>query len=552
MALPKEPRQQMINMMYLVLIALLAMNVSADILKAFRLVQVSLDKSNNAALLKADDLWAKMELQYKNDPVKAKDFHSKAKNVRKNCKELVDLIVEVKSTIEKKGSKDQVSGKAAYTDQGHGVPELAQASNQEIGSEILIFRKQGDRLRDKINATVESLMFIVDEKERESFTFALERAEDVQTSDGKKNWAADKFESMPLAAVVTMLSKFEADVRATEIDMLSYLLSKIGVDDIAFDVLESQVIPQSSYITLGEDYKAQIFVSAYSSTQDPLILIGKLDESKLTPTDSSGTMFEAIVVPEGGETPMLSVTDTLKVKNGKGIFKVSPNGIGPQEYEGVIRLRKPTGGFKFFPFKAEYAVGKGGVVVSPDKMNVLYIGVDNPISISVPGFAPDKVKGSITQGSLRAGGKKGSYVAKVTRPGDANILVSVITPDGKSKQMGKAPFRVKRVPDPTAKVGGQSGGNIKTAKFKAQRGIIADLENFDFDIRFRIVSYELIYRAPRQDLITAQGKGQSFDQRALNLIKRAKPGDSFVFNSIRAKGPDGTTRKLPAISFELK
>ncbi len=103
----------------------------------------------------------------------------------------------------------------------------------------------------------------------------------------KSNGLLIKFQAMPLAAVVTMLSKFEADVRATEIDMMNYLLSKIGVDDIAFDVLESQVIPQSSYITMGEDYKAQIFVSAYSSTQDPLILIGELDESKITASDSS-------------------------------------------------------------------------------------------------------------------------------------------------------------------------------------------------------------------------------------------------------------------------
>ncbi len=267
----------------------------------------------------------------------------------------------------------------------------------------------------------------------------------------------------------------------------------------------------------------------------------------------AGTLYDPITVPAGGEAPMLKVNGHFKSKKMVRVFLIrSPSNVGPQSYEGVIRLRKPSGEFKFFPFKAEYNVGKGGVVVSPDKMNVLYIGVDNPISISVPGFDPTKVKGSITQGSLRAGSRKGSYIAQVTRPGDADIIVSAVTPEGKTKQMGKAPFRVKRVPDPVAKVGGQPGGNIKTAKFKAQRGIIADLDNFDFDIRFNVVSYEVIYRAPRADLISTKGSGAAFDTRILNLMNRAKPGDSFVFNDIKAKGPDGTTRKLPSISFELK
>ncbi len=191
MALPKEPRQQMINMMYLVLIALLAMNVSADILKAFRLVQVSLDKSNVAALAKGEDLWTKMELQYKNDPVKVKEFHSKARSVRKETGELLDFINETKSTLEKMGSATQKAGPEAYTDQGHGVEELAQASDQEIGSQVLIFRKQGDKLKDKINSTRAKLLSLVEPKDRENFILALDAAENPQTSDGEKQWAAD-------------------------------------------------------------------------------------------------------------------------------------------------------------------------------------------------------------------------------------------------------------------------------------------------------------------------------------------------------------------------
>lgn len=550
MSLPKEPRQQMINMMYLVLIALLAMNVSAEILKAFRLVQLSLDKSNKAAIAKVDDLYGQFEFNMKNDPEKTREFYKRAKLVKQYSAELFDFIGQIKAKLEKLGSGEGKSGEEAYQDHGHGVTELAEASNQDFSGQVFVLERQGDKLQDLINLTRERMLTIIDDNERETFsqTFALERAEKPKSDEGSnRSWAASTFESMPLAAVVTLLSKYESDVKAAEIDILSYLLSKIGAEDIRFDVLESQVIPQSSYVTLGEDYKAKIFVSAYSSTQIPSIFIGQLNKD-IVGAAEPGTKLSPVLVD-----PMTKIQDTLRVESGKGEYKVSPNGIGPQAYEGAIRLKKPDGNYIYFPFIEEYTVGKGGVVVSPDKMNVFYIGVDNPVSISVPGFAPDKVKASVSQGSLSPGSGKGRYIVRVNKTGEAIVNVSVVTPDGNGvKSMGKAPFRVKRVPDPVAKVGTLPSGNVPTATFKAQRGVVADLENFDFDIKFNVLSYELIYQAPRQDLIIVTGNGPIFDSKMLALLSRAKPGDSFVLNEIKVKGPDGSTRKLPSVAYRLK
>jgi gliding motility-associated protein GldM len=184
-------------------------------------------------------------------------------------------------------------------------------------------------------------------------------------------------------------------------------------------------------------------------------------------------------------------------------------------------------------------------------MNVFYIGVDNPVSISVPGFPAEKVSASITAGSIIPAGAGGKYTVKVTQPGKVNVTVSAKQLDNSVKSMGAVEFRVKRVPDPIAKIADQPGGSISTSKFKVQRGMIAVLENFDFDIRFQIVGFEMTYGAKRQDLVSARASGPLFDSKMLDFINRAKPGDTFYFDDIKAKGPDGTIRKLPTIAFKL-
>jgi len=549
MSLPKEPRQQMINMMYLVLIALLALSASAEILKAFRLIQINMHKSNVSALGKIKAIDTDFQLAYTNDPKKTEPFLKKSKKLEEYCNDLEELIITIQERLERAGSGDETVGDAAYQDHGHGIGELAEAKNTEIGSEVLILKGEGKKLGLKINETREKLKNeILDEKVREHFIFALSEAVDPPVQEGgyKPSWEEDKFEGMPLAAVVTMLEKLKGDLIATELDLLGYLLNEIGAEDMKFDKLETQVIPVSNYVTLGEEYNSQIFVSAYNSTQEPDIYIGKLDDSKIT-IDSFGNIDPIEI------DPMVSVEDSLEVVNGKGLYTMSSNslGLGPKTYEGVVKMRKPDGNFRYYPFRTNFMVGKSSVVVSPDKMNVLYIGVDNPLSVSVPGFGPDKVSASIPGATMRSKGG-GKYIAKVRRPGKVNVNVSVKDEEGKSKVVGKAKFRVKRVPDPVPSVAGQSGGSIKTSTFKAQAGIIAELKDFDFDLRFRIVSFEMLYSKPRADLVSAKGTNERFTPKMKAMIKRAKPGDTFVFNDVKAKGPDGTTRKIGSISFILK
>jgi gliding motility-associated protein GldM len=182
-------------------------------------------------------------------------------------------------------------------------------------------------------------------------------------------------------------------------------------------------------------------------------------------------------------------------------------------------------------------------------MNVFYIGVENPVSISVPGYGSDKITASISSGSIS--GSNGKYIVKVTTVGKTNVTVSAKGDDGKPKSFPPKEFRIKRVPDPIAKVGNSSGGKVPAAQFKVQRGVLAVLENFDFELKFNVIGFEMTYAAKRQDLVSKVAKGPSFTPEMLDYLQKAKPGDTFYFDDIRVQGPDGATRKLPSIVFQL-
>ncbi len=187
-------------------------------------------------------------------------------------------------------------------------------------------------------------------------------------------------------------------------------------------------------------------------------------------------------------------------------------------------------------------------VVSPDKMNVFYIGVDNPVSLSVSGASIDDVKATIDKGQLVPNGR-GKYIVRVPGPhgSKANIALSV-----GGSVINRNLFRVKRVPDPVPEVGGKSGGTLGTGEMKAQRGVIARLKDFDFDARFEVLGFELTLAERGQDLLIVGNKGARFNDKSKNLLKKAKVGSIYYFDNIKVRGPDKTTRKLPSISFKIR
>jgi gliding motility-associated protein GldM len=547
MSIPKEPRQQMINMMYLVLTALLALNVSAEILNAFKLVKDGLHTSNEAIEGKNTATMASFQKSMENDPKKTGPFFEDAQKVRTMTSEFITYVDEIETQLIKESGEYEDAEKT----------ELKGKKNVDVTTRLMVDKKKGAELKDKISELKNNLVNLpslknLGDAEREEVLRNLTLNADFDPNSksvkrlGKKTWEDYNFGRVPVIAVVTLLEKFKGDAKNSEAAILDKLYSKIDAASYKFDELSAKVIAPTSYILAGAEYTADIFVSATSSTQNPEVFIGRFNNQvKLGANGKLETV-------KTEQMPLADGYQTLKVEAGYGKFSDKTSSLGVKEVTGAVRVKKPQGdGFEYFPFKFEYTVAQAGVVVSPDKMNVFYIGVDNPVSISVPGFPAEKVTASISSGTIASAGAGGKYTVKVTQPGKANVTVSAKQLDGSTKAMGAVEFRVKRVPDPIAKIADQPGGSISASKFKVQRGMIAVLENFDFDIRFQIVGFEMTYGAKRQDLVSARTNAPLFDSKMLDFINRAKPGDVFYFDDIKAKGPDGTTRKLPSIAFKL-
>lgn len=546
MGIPKEPRQQMINMMYLVLTALLALNISAEVLNAFKLVSDGMQTSNNAIDKKNFSIMDAFDSQYANDPTRTAPYLKDAKRAVAFSNDFVDRVQALRELI--------ITESDGYLHDDTVAGDLKGKKNYEVTTRLMVDKDNGRDLKAAITSLRDSLLALptLNEVDKEAlskqFTLSTDFNEDAAKRLGKKTWEEYLFDHVPVIAANTILTKFQGDAKNSAGLVIETLFKKIGASSYKFDALSAKVIAPSSYVLAGQEYKADIFVSATSSTQDPKVYFGTFNPDVIK--NPKAETFDKQDV-----FPLKPGYDSIPTVAGFGKYSDKSSVVGLKEKTGAIKVKKPQGnGYDYFPFKLEYQIAEAGLVVSPDKMNVFYIGVDNPVSVSVPGFPADKVTAAFNKNGTLKQVKPGNFIANVTTvdlKGETEVQVYVTTSDGSKKMMGSKPFRIKRVPDPTAMIGPDKGGSVKAPNFKVQKGMQAVLENFDFDIRFNIVSFEMTYAAARQDLLSTSTDGPLFSQKMTDYLSKAKPGDVFYFDKIKAKGPDGTIRNLPGIVFKL-
>ncbi len=565
----ETPRQAMIGMMYLFYTALLALNVSAEILTAFTLVDGSLRKTNTITEGVIEGTQTEFAKAMTNNPNGVKKYNDLANEVvaaaDKAYKEIQHYKLALVGTLEgvygdndytapyseASDAKDQEIEKSLRDKWAADKPEAADPNlvdiddlvskkdDNNVGGEIFITNGQGKVVAKSREDYKNTLIDIVgrgtdnsevSQKAKESLVASLNEllstarmkseSDDIDSVD----WDVSNFEHLPAAGVLTLMTKMQADVRNTESSVLSYLLSQIGKTDMKFNAIRAVVSPTtSSYVLVGEPYKADIFVAAYDSTQDPEILVGG---------------------------------SPLKVEKGVGKYTGSTGAVGVKSFGGVIKLKnKTTGELKEYPFKGEYEVGQSSLSVSPTKMNVLYIGVPNPLEVTASGYNPEKLHVSISQGSVnKAGGQAGAYSALVKTPGTAKVTVTA-TVDGQTKNLGTREFRVKRVPDPRASITTKDawgkGGTVSKSLLAASAGVKADLENFDFDMKFVIVGFK-VSATIKGFVQDATSTSAAFTSQQKNIINQAPAGSKIYIEDIKAKGPDGSVRDLGAIVLKLK
>ncbi|MEI6141818.1 MAG: gliding motility protein GldM [Mariniphaga sp.] len=508
---PETPRQKMINVMYLVLTAMLALNVDKEVLNAFAAVDQSfvqtiknMDSKNQ---LVYNDFQAKTAVNKQ----KFEADYEKSLKVKANAESLYRYIDSLKVMLVK-----------AVDGEEGDINNIVSKSDLNITPNLMINKKNGNKLRLAIEAYRDELIAVIDTTRAgksviTSINKSLDTSKPVTKDGSTPTWEDSKFLGYPLIAVITLMSKMQSDVRNAEADVINYLSGKKDAVAMKFDDLQAVVLPTSTYVLAGNAYEARIFLTAVDATVIPEVYVGN---SKL-PFD-----------------PKLNAS----------IYKFITSNDGKSKYTGRIDYKKQDGSIMSLPFESEYEVAKPSMTVSPTRMNVFYLGLDNPVSISVPGISANNLIPTITNGTIQKG--PDGYFVRPDKIGvDCKITVSAMI-DGQSKEIGTTPFRVKKVPDPLAYVAGKMEGLISKSELLAQQGIFAKIPDFDFEMKFTVQSFS-VSTSKGGFVIDEPAKGNKFTKEQINLFNALNKGSRLYIESIVVKGDDGTTRSLPPINFKI-
>jgi gliding motility-associated protein GldM len=557
MAHGKEtPRQKMIGMMYLVLTALLALNVSTSVLDAFKIIDQGLEKTGVTMENKNKEIYLGFEKEFQLNQSKTAIWRDRALQVRERTQQVYDYIQELKlKTLNEseRGKSDAIEGKAIDHDQIENTTDYDTPHRIMIGTE-LTDKSEARKLKNEIAGLREFMLTLVKEKElpdqlKESISKSLDTEPPAIKKGQKKDpaaatWEYHKFGHSPLMGFLAIMSSMQIDLRNAESEMINYLYSQISAGEVKFNELEAVVVPNTSYVIKGNQYKASIFLAARDTTQAPDIYVVEGVSQPWIETTDPATGQRKFERREGLNYTKLPV----EKGTGKGLFERTGSSSGTRTWGGIIEIKGPGGDPIIRPFSAEYTVAEGAAVVSATKMNVFYLGVDNPVEISVAGVAGNKIRANVTNGVIEQRGNE--WIMRPKRVG--NCLVNVTAElDGKWTPVGTKEYRVKPVPDPEAKVNNQKGGMIAKNVLMAQSGVVAAMPpDFDFDLKFTVTEYTVM--AVIQGFVQERKvKGNQFNQEVRNLINTLSKGNPVYFQDIKAVGPDGSVRNLSTINFKL-
>ncbi len=505
MSLPKEPRQKMINIMYLVLTALLAINISAEILNAFKTINESLEKTNNAVKLSTDRVFASLteKLTDPTTKTKAEIWHPRAKQVMSYSETAYNYIENLKKELIAESSK---GGKFKEDEQNATTRIFVQkGKGKELYKILEGFKNNILGINDTIKAEFEK-------------SLQVDLTPPKSQNSKKKTWEEAYFYMAPAVGALSILSKFQNDIKTSENKVVTFCHEQVGKVELRFDTFEAIVGQNSKYLMPGQEIEITAGLGAFSKTKLPSVTI-----------NGSGVALN---------------------EKGQAIYKAQAGGVGQHTINVTVAFTDQDGNPQTRTIPVEYTVGSANASIALDKMNVLYIGVDNPVTIAASGGGDDKVQATITGGggSLTRVGN-GKYIARVNSiTDDCRISVSV-----EGKLAGASQFRVRTVPEAQAYVGNKaSGENIPAGAFKAQGGVAAGIKNFPFELDYTVVSFTFTCDT-EDDIISIPVQGYAFQGAVRTAINQhVQAGRMVTIDDIRVKGPDGRTTKAPSLVYYIK
>ena len=540
MSIPKEPRQLMINLMYLVLTALLALNVSAEVMNAF----LSIDKSlatTNANTNKALDATVEgLDNLLKEDAKKKyRPLQPAISAIREEVKGFSSYMEDIRvKLIDGSGNKDGGIDDGDYVMKDGKRKKLKGLKKKDITTRMMVQEGPGDEIEAKIRSTRGNILKAYNDVLTDhGKTFGL-KPEEIKKKmanfeanltlgvtnewegTDKTSWSDFKFRQMPVAAVLPTLTQIVTDAKNAESAGVNQLAELSGGRVVEFNKFFPVINAKKGYVIKGEKFEAEVSVGTYSD--------------QINPSDVNITINGASKRPN---------------KDGVVTFSETANSLGKRTLKLTATVKNPlTGESNSGSSEFTYEVGERSVAVSADKMNVFYIGVDNPISVSAAGVNSNDLKVSVSGGGgkLKKTGSN-SWTITVSQPGECKVNVNA-GPLKDSKG-----FRVKRIPDPVARLGKKEDGGMGNGEFKAQQGLIAWLDNFDFDAKCRIQGFTVVRVPKREDPIESINPSGTYNSKSKRIVNAAKPGDTYYFRDVKARCPgDSAGRKINSLVFNIR
>ena len=513
MSLPKEPRQKMINIMYLVLTALLALNVSSEILNAFKTIDQSLSNANIIIQKKNDDILKSLQKKLADPKTaeKAAIWAPMADKAHALSDAIYNHIQTLKQDLKVESRLKKVDGKEVFNE-----------DDLEASTRLFLKGKdpKGKDLLNRLTQFKKDLGEIDPALAKEVLpNLPLDLSIPISNNmASKSDWAYAYFNMTPTVASLAILTKFQNDIRNSESQVVEYCHRQIGEVELIYDQFNAFAASNSQYLMSGEELIITAGVGAFSSAAKPTISV------------------DGTVIPITAD--------------GSATYKSTAGAPGLNSKRVRISFIKPDGETAIVEKIVNYTVGTpSGLVVSTDKTRVFYKGLDNPLSITGGGGA-EKINASVegTGATIKKAGP-GQYIVNCTQLGSVVVNIN----DGKQTQ--KVSIPVKRVPNPLALVGESAGGNMAANVFRVQGGVVAELKDFIFDgIKFNVTSFIVIGTGKGFDEPEfREVVGNKFSGGAQDLVKRCQPGSTVTIGEIKVTEPGGGTRKLDqTITFILQ
>ena len=554
----ETPRQKMIGMMYLVLTALLALNVSVEVLDAFTTVNDGLENTYISVDKKIVDYYNTFEQQYNKQPEKTAKYWDKAQEIRQKTDEFVNFIerdIKLALLLQNNGvTEEELLNPDKEEDAVIANKEAADLNkNRRVFHKINFDNLDGKDKHDAVTAFMieQGNAEILRKRIEEYRQYVIAALDSVGIADfddhvglitngeyfagdgAPLTWEMKNFNHIIIPAAISILNEIVAEVQTTEYDAISELYKSIGASDFKFNTLEAKVFPKTTYVLKGQDYEADVFIVASDNTKE----------------------FDAKYARGVKDFAMANENAINKVSSQKGIvkIKVPANTIGEQTIAGVVEMKDPvTGEIVPYPFQTSYTVAPPSANVTPTKMNVMYRGLENPIEISAPGFTANQINVSVVNGELVK--KNGEYFVKPGNEKNVTTVTISTTIDGKRMILDNCDFRLKRTPDPVPVLNGRTNDKFTKEEILAAGGFVLTMPDFDFEgYHSQVLSYDVStivagYLKPIKGI-----QGRKFNKEVEDLVKSARRGQRISIENIRVKSPDGEERILNTpITIELK